>query len=360
MDLRFKSKDIQDFRSNITSSHPIIKALKSGKLIIFVGAGMSVHLEIPGWREFALKYLDLVSENKNLAFMNYKTKESLKNEDTRKLLSICKFVAEENMTLSERINAYKEWFKVDIGKVREKRLYVKLYNLNAIYITTNYDNALDLLAKQAKTPELSIEGKGLDKEKISVNMKGEVFYDLDKLTRDVLRIGNVIHIHGSIENTLDKNTDELVISYEDYIERYGRYQTDEKKIHIQNLYSEFLEAVFNEDKVVLFIGYGLEELEILQYLLYDELKKRNRIIPISNRYFLLGCYSDDNLKISCLANYYEYRYKVTMIPYDITENGYEKMEELLDYLNELKDSNELNENKKVDELKHVIRLIEEI
>jgi len=48
MDLKFGSNDIQNFmRSNISSSHAILKAPRSGKLIIFLGAGMSVHLGIP-------------------------------------------------------------------------------------------------------------------------------------------------------------------------------------------------------------------------------------------------------------------------------------------------------------------------
>ncbi|MHB1421098.1 MAG: SIR2 family protein, partial [Bacillota bacterium] len=158
MDLSFNKEDIQNYiTNNINSFHPIVRALNYGNLVIFVGAGMSVHLGVPDWGDFALKYLDLIYENKNLTLMNYKTKESLKTEDTRIILSLCKFVASSKMTISELRKAYNCWFKVDLARVREMGLYDKLYNLNAIYITTNYDNALDLLAEQPITKDLSTE-----------------------------------------------------------------------------------------------------------------------------------------------------------------------------------------------------------
>lgn len=338
MDLRFNNSNITEYYKSINSSHPIIKALKSGKLIIFVGAGMSVHLGIPSWREFALNYLQLVYKNKQLTFMNYKTKESLKNEETRKLLSICKFIANKNISVEERNNAYRDWFQVDNGKVKNGRLYEKLYDINAIYITTNYDNALDILAKQETGEEYSLTG--LDKKNISLRYRGSVYYKVEEFKPDILQIGNVIHIHGSI-NDLDN----LVISYEDYIKRYG---------DTKNNYSKFLSEVFSKDYIVLFIGYGLEELEILEYLLDDDFKHGE-----NNRYLLLPCYSDDYFKISYLDNYYKENYKVEIIPYDMTDNGYDKMEEFLDYINELRKI-EGTENNVIDELLKGMKLIEEI
>lgn len=80
----YKRKDRNIFFDKLTNSHPILKALNSGKLIIFVGAGMSVHLGLPSWREFAIKYLEIIYKNSQTTSMNFKTKEGLKTEDTKK------------------------------------------------------------------------------------------------------------------------------------------------------------------------------------------------------------------------------------------------------------------------------------
>ncbi|MEH6929010.1 hypothetical protein V7Z65_20210, partial [Priestia megaterium] len=148
MNLEFDREKIESFVfDTLENSHPILKALKSGKLIIFVGAGMSVHLGLPSWRDFALKYLDVIYKNNKTTFMNFKTKESLKAEDTKKLLSICEYIAKTNLQEKKVTECYESWFKTDRQAVLDGGLYEKLYKLNAIYLTTNYDNALDLIAE---------------------------------------------------------------------------------------------------------------------------------------------------------------------------------------------------------------------
>lgn len=355
MDFKYNSKDIEDFiDENINNMHPLSGALKSGKLIIFVGAGMSVHLNVPGWREFALKYLDLIYENRNLTLMNYKTKESLKYEDTKKILSICKFVSQQKMSSEKLNNAYKKWFTVTMDKVKEKKLYEKLYNMNAIYITTNYDNALDLLAQQKIIGELTTEDSE-ENNKIEESERGQVYYNPEEFSEDILKIGNVIHIHGSISEP-----DTMVISYEDYIKKYGLNNSNDNKKLIQRKYSDFLSKIFNGDYVIMFIGYGLEEFEILQYMFDDELKNKTANEYYKNRYLLLPCYCDDYYKINYIANYYEKYYGMNVIPYDITEKGYEKLDEVLDSLNNLNEIHKNSEITKIDELKKGMWMIEEI
>lgn len=314
------ANSIKNFIGNsIDSMHPIIRAAKRGKLIFFVGAGMSVHLGIPGWRSFALKFLDLIYDNKNLTFLNFKTKESLANEETRKLLSICKFASEINISKDDLKKAYEKWFKVNLARVKNAGLYEKLYSMNAIYITTNYDNALDLLAEQPDSSKTT-------KTSISSDTLGTTYYKIEDFKKDILAKGNVIHIHGSINDC-----DNLLVSYEDYIKRYNmKGITTIERPRIEN-YNEFLEELFNDiENVFLFIGYGLEEIEILQYL-FNRLKEK-AIATNNNRFLLLPCYADEFLKVSYFNHYYENNYDLSIIPLDLTDNGYDGIKDFLDIL----------------------------
>lgn len=54
----------------------------------------------------------------------------------------------------------------------------------------------------------------------------------------------------------------MLVTVQDYLERYG---TISKQSHPE--VSVFLDQVFNSNYVVLFMGYGLEEFEILEYML---------------------------------------------------------------------------------------------
>jgi NAD-dependent SIR2 family protein deacetylase len=268
MNLEFSREKIEKYmENNLTKSHPILKAHKSGKLIVFVGAGMSVHLGIPSWREFALRFLDIIYNNNGTTFMNYKTKESFKNEDTIKLLSIWKKIG-DNILLKRLLKEnYEKWF--DLNKInKNNNLYEKLYELNAIFITTNYDNALDIIAENYNSIQSTIE---IDLPSNTPKYTKNVYYEIEELEKSILIPKNVIHIHGSF-----KNDKKMVISYEDYIRIYGGNNDDSLK-ELRARYSEFLTEIFAKDNVVLFIGYGLEEIQILQYLFEKDLQNSTQL-----------------------------------------------------------------------------------
>lgn len=328
LDLRFqKPEDIRGYFTNeININHPIIRSLKTGELIVFVGAGMSKHLGIPDWKEFAYCFLDLVYNNNKLTLLNYKTKESLKNESVRKLLSICEFAAKESIAPSKREEAYIKWFKKELDDIKNKVLYEKLYKLNAIYLTTNYDNALDLLAKQPKMELATEEYMG----SVQHEEERKVFFRLQDFNKDILKAGNVIHIHGSIEDT--KN---LIVTNEDYIVRYySNWKNDTLSPDDKDMiarFKDFLDYVCDGKYVLLFIGYGLEEIEILQFL-FDYIAERDFN---SNRYLLFPCLADEFLKVSYLNDYYMKNYHINFLPLDITEKGYDSIEGFFDFISEL-------------------------
>lgn len=347
MDLEFTREKIETYIfDTLTNSHPILKALNSGKLIIFVGAGMSVHLGLPSWRDFAIRYLEIIYNNSQMTSMNFKTKEGLKTEETKKILSLCEYIGKKNLLDKQLEGYYKLWFETDKSKVLSGRLYEKLYKLNAIYLTTNYDNALDLIAEdgpivsddsdESKTPDIGYK---------------KVYFDISEFSKEILKPQNVIHVHGSVR---DMST--MIISYGDYIKRYGlNGNLHEKK---RDIYSDFMSEIFSEkDFVVLFMGYGLEEIEILQFLFEGTMKDSKSYC--NNRFLVLPCYSDDFLKMSYLSDYYKNNFGVSVIPCNMSEKGYDVLEDVLDHLLNLSKST-YQENDEIAELKVGLKAIEEM
>lgn len=347
MDLEFTREKIETYIfDTLTNTHPILKALNSGKLIIFVGAGMSVHLGLPSWRDFAIRYLETIYKNSQMTSMNFKTKEALKTEDTKKILSVCEYIGKKNLLDKQLEGYYKLWFETDKSTVLGGRLYEKLYKLNAIYLTTNYDNALDLIAEDG--PIVSDDG---DESKTPDIGYKKVYLDISEFSKEILKPQNVIHVHGSV-----KDVSTMIISYGDYIKRYGlNGNLHEKK---RDIYSNFMTEIFSEkDFVVLFMGYGLEEIEILQFLFEGTIKDSKSYC--NNRYMVLPCYSDDFLKMSYLSDYYKNNFGVSVIPCNMSEKGYDVLEDVLDHLLNLS-KGAYQENDEITELKVGLKAIEEM
>lgn len=322
--------DVREYTSSkIDENHHIIKAMYKNELVFFIGAGLSVHLGMPSWEEFASKYVEFISQKANI---NNKTKNDLKHiTDKKKILSLCRFIAKKNNISEEEVT---KWFEVK-DEYKEKlrndsEIYNKLYDLNAIYITTNYDDALDLLATDSR--DVMSRDKEF-KNKLDNETK-KVFYKVEDFNSDnIMKPGNIIHIHGS-KNDLES----MVISNEDYINRYGYNVLSNIKGSLQDRYSKFLKDVFNGQYTILFIGYGLEEIEILQYMFENEFKHKQHVNR-NNRYMLLGGYASDYGCIEILSQYYFDNYGINIIPYDITEEGHDlKIYEIISKLYDLKNN----------------------
>ena len=326
--LRFKNLgDIREYiNSKIDENHPIVKSLYHNKLIVFVGAGLSIHLGVPGWSQFASKYVELIKDGN----INYKTANDLKNiADKKKILSLCRCIAKTNKIDESPIT---DWFDIKEEELSSSEIYKMLYSLNAIYITTNYDNALDLMSQNKKEEQVNI----VTDFETSIEKKQDekkVYYNVNELVyENIMKSGNVIHIHGS-KNELNS----MVISNEDYIKRYGYNISSYSNDKNHKIYSDFLKDVFNSEYTILFIGYGLEEIEILQYMFESTIdNNRNNM---NNRFMLLGGYASDYGYIDILSQYYYHNYGVTILPYDITQEGYDKeIEMFLSKLNYWKDN----------------------
>ncbi|MGE6313692.1 SIR2 family protein [Bacillus cereus] len=295
---------------DINKYEDIIKAAKTGNLIIFVGAGVSRLLELPSWYGYALEMLTDAVEKGVIEAEMY---EQLKKEDPKKILTICKMLFDEKKISPK---SAKELFKFEKNE-KYKAIYEKLYSMKAIYITTNYDECLDVLATPQSDNENFISSMDLGEKSKFAEQSSEkkVVIDHKELLEAELKNGNVIHIHGSV-----KNEESMLVTVQDYLKRYG---TNSKQSHPE--VSVFLEQVFNSNYVVLFLGYGLEEFEILEYML----SKTNNPGHTMTHYMLFPTNKEKHKMTDLYGKYYS-SFGVELIPYDTSGNRYDRLIHIID------------------------------
>ncbi|MFA2561938.1 SIR2 family protein [Bacillus cereus] len=304
-----KQEDI-DKIPDINKYKNIIKAAKTGNLIIFVGAGVSRLLKLPSWYGYALEVLKNAEEK---GAIDSELSNLLKEEDPKKILTISKMLMDEKEIIPR---SAKEIFKFE-NTQKYKDIYEKLYSINAIYVTTNYDECLDILATPPSDSEDFISSTNLGKMSnlSEQTFKRKVIIDHKELLEAELKNGNVIHIHGSV-----KKEESMLVTLQDYLDRYG---TISKDTHPE--VSVFLDQIFNSNYVVLFMGYGLEENEILEYMLS---KTKNPSHTLTH--YMLFPIGDEKKKMTELYKKYYSSFGVELIPYDTSGDNYNQLIPIID------------------------------
>jgi hypothetical protein len=289
-------KNIPDIPSEI------FDAAKRGKLVLFIGAGVSRIIGCPSWYKLATLYLKDLRKKKSISFHEYKHLESL---DARKLLSICMKIYEEGKNIVPAdLNSF---LKGKDKLIEEYRIYEHLYNFNVIYVTTNYD---DYLAKEARKTHLeppklianSISEDVIRKEKQNIfsSKKEMLTVNLDK--------GNVLYLHGRIQNQ------DRIMTIVDYMSHYEKGSEP----------SVLLEEIF-VNHTVLFIGYGLEEYEILEFMI-----SKSHIVEKELKHFMLYPIFQEEFDILRRLEKYYLSFGVKLIPYPIDNDGYEHLSKVIE------------------------------
>ncbi len=266
----------------------IYAAAEAGELVIFVGAGISLLVGFPSWDEFA----DEVIKQLVPDIMDYHELSQIKTlSDPKKRLSIAKIVAQEN----RRRLKYKDIFTKDLPT--ENHVYSHLNRFDCVFVTTNYDKSLAPESRKVE-PESNWrfnKRKDLLKEKLDNN-------------------GNVIHLHGSIDDE-----DEMVITTSDYLACYSSLEV-----------ITLLTYLFKH-KTVLFIGYRLEEIEILEYILRQGNVGNNSFATGDrlNRFMLQGFFNADVSLFNKLHEYYRSTFGVELMGFSRDLNDYHQQADIL-------------------------------
>jgi hypothetical protein len=229
------------------------EAAQLGKLIPFIGAGASRLAGCPSWAEFADAALkSLIRDGR----FTYSQLDQIRHLHPRVKLSLARSIAVEKGGAID--------FRKLLHPIARRdhkngcRLYRSLFALAKIFVTTNYDEWLD---EQIPEPTLAASPMTSPASTPPPVNPLQVIYEVNDLLPSLLNKPNtVIHLHGSLRDPAG-----MILSTRDYVRHYAndRLSGDASR---ENRVLTFLEYLFHH-KTVLFIGYGLEELEILEYVI---------------------------------------------------------------------------------------------
>ena len=207
----------------------ILQSANAGKLCFFLGAGISRLIGCKGWKEVAA---NLVEKCFELECINFRQKESILGiNEPKKIITICYNILYDKGFKDAFFEGIGSCLQTNAEFFKKQNIYNELSSLlsqiPAIYLTTNIDTNFDFAFKKTN---IVIEEKDFNPKNIFV----------DKLYK----------IHGAIEQP-----NSIIFTVPQYLQRYRNPD-----------FSNFLKQIFSSCSIV-FLGYGLEEFEILDFLI---------------------------------------------------------------------------------------------
>ena len=279
-----------DFVPDIKNFPHICETYKKNKLITFIGAGVSAIWGCKRWPDMAISLVDECYDEGKISYWEKKILLDKYQYNPRKLITIAKDILNEK---------YLEKLKKTIEPSKKKKeryqdLFKKLASLNTIFITTNIDTHL---SEQLSKPQVHH----------------------NNFQKDLLQPKNCFHLHGRIDEESS-----LVMTIDEYIDKYKN----------NTKFSKFLEHIFWEDEyALLFIGYGVDELELIDYMIekYDSEKSKqsSRSGNMLNRYYIFMPTFNNEETLLRYEKLYFNKLRMEIIPYAIDNNGYEQLYEVI-------------------------------
>lgn len=261
----------------------IYDAFQNKKLVTFVGAGISSLWGCDRWEDLSNQIIDDFFEED---VFDYRTAELLKetfSKNPRKLLTITK---NKNSALYKK--KIRERLVVNQSKKNKlPNLFDNLRRMGNIFVTTNID---ECFTEKFRLEEI-LWGNKIDDSKIEEN--------------------RLFQLHGNFQSE-----DSWIMTLDEYIRHY-------RSPNIKR----FLEKIFGGDYYIIFLGYGINELEIIDYTIskFDE----NRKSRISRNFFVLQPYFRSDQSMYELEQLYFDDIKTHIIPYAIDSFGYKQIDEII-------------------------------
>lgn len=287
----------------------LFEAIRNDRLIVFYGAGVSRLAGCASWAELAANIVKRFPDN----VFSHQDKEVLRDlayRDPKKVISICYHRAIDEQRFHKDDSLIRTYYESIKDSVKPnnmgefEKIHKSIFDLDAIsYVTTNIDKGIE----SVKSPDLRRKGR--------FNLTS--LFDLSIIT-DEVRNGNIFYLHGSVD-AIDKT----VFTVDSYYDFYAGSKSASVK--------SFLMKIFRGDYSVLFIGYSLEEQEILQniFLANEEQRQQGE----EYQHFILSpVYSKDLAQFNIQKMFFQI-YSVKSIPYFIDYDGFGR---LYHALNELK------------------------
>jgi hypothetical protein len=253
----------------------ILKAYKREELVIFIGAGVSRLMGCCSWDQLANRLIGVT--------YNYGECQQILNniKNSKELITIAFKKLESEDKLDEFYNEFNNALDAKDGK---RDVYEILKDFNAVYVSTNADGFLE--------KHLPIGAYSSDEKPdiTKLNIRPFLFY-----------------IHGRYvdKNEVDKKS--LVFTVDQYLERYSKEG-----------FQLFLETLFNQ-KTILFLGYGLNEFELLDHIV----NKANFTRKQNKHYILEGFLKNHDILKEAKRSYYN-SLGINLIDYEMDEKGYDE------------------------------------
>lgn len=262
----------------------IVSAIETGRLVIFIGAGVSAIAGLPLWNTLAK---GLIQSCKEFQYINEEECDLIlsKISDPKKLISIAyeKFKKDDN--LDEYYSIFYEKLKLKTDKLNKdtQDIFTFCKRSNALVLTTNADLLLD---------------DYFENELIYVSFSDEALASTKP---------GLVKIHGSLNKR-----DSLVFTSIEYLKQYADYG-----------FKNFLHNLFSGNRVILFVGYGLSEFELLEYTLGTAEEE------IRNNIFVLSPYFSYEQSVKESMDQYYESLNIRQIAYCKDKKGYNQLAEVL-------------------------------
>lgn len=267
-------------------------AATNGTLIFFIGAGVSRLAGLPGWYQWAQNILEQLREK---GLMSYAEIEQLKMLDPRKQLSIAKIVAGRNSVKLDFISS--------LDHKNNHEVYKIIDQIGCVCVTTNYDNLIG-----NHTPDF--DNYSSNTEIDNLPLRSSRFYKYaDFLEANLRTPGNIIHLHGCIDDP-----ENMIITTGDYL---SHYDNEFVKVFLTNLFDKY---------TVVFLGYGLEEIDILEYILKKGQTKKE---STRKRFYLEGFFGYQEELCKNLIDYYRDYFGVHLLGFKRDKNDFNQLTEIL-------------------------------
>ncbi len=300
----------------ITIPDAVRIASQNGQLTIFVGNGLSRIYGLPSWDKMADLMLKQLAEKQEISYSQY---EQLIHQNRKTKISIADYYFKNKEKKAKLDLSYRPMLS-PIKNESGLNLYKLLASFGARFLTTNYDTLLDHALQVSSTdtrPTEEISDMSALKQDDSVYIPGKETNKNFRLIpnlrdfspQDLLQNNVILHLHGSVEDE-----ENMIVSTKDYLSFYGNPGT-EKKLQ------EFLDK-----QTIVFFGYGLDELEILESIFRGFSEEREQ-----DKYFLLlPLLSYQEQILEQLELYWKNQLDINLIPYNIDKSGYKSINKIIE------------------------------